>query len=323
MEAKCSEGMVGWINEAGACSMDVCWFHIIHGSFVDGYGVRTTIFLKGCPLRCVWCCNPEGQSEYPELKVTESKCNGCGRCVTVCPTDAIQLDPGLAHANLRIDRELCTNCGSCISVCYSGALEWFGKHSTVDEIFEMIRREEVYYRGGGGITIGGGEPTLQPHFVRELLRRCKKHYIGTAIDTCGYTLTDEGFKVLEEADLLLYDLKGMDPRQHLRNTGVSNARILENLRRLDEMGKSIIVRVPIVPGYTDSLEDKKRMAEFLHELKSVERVDLLPYHRYGTIKYDQLGRKYGLSSVESPPQQHIDAIQDLFELHRLRVQIGG
>jgi pyruvate formate lyase activating enzyme len=297
-------------------------FHIIKGSFVDGYGIRTTIFLKGCPLRCIWCCNPEGQEHYPEIKLTPAHCNGCSRCVQVCPTEAIhQLKPG--DSAIGIDRILCTNCGNCIDVCNTGALDYFGKYVTVDELFDIIKKDEQFYRAsGGGVTIGGGEPTFQPEFTYAFLRKCKEHYIHTAVDTCGYTLTSEGFKILEEADLLLFDLKGMDPKEHLKNTGVSNEPILRNLKRLDAMGKAIIIRIPLIPGYTDSAQNIKETAEFLSKLKSVERVDLLAYHQYGAVKYEQLGRVYTLD-IRPLDEEYLNDTKENLERYGLRVQLGG
>jgi pyruvate formate lyase activating enzyme len=298
-------------------------FHIIHGSFVDGYGVRTTVFLKGCPLRCVWCCNPEGQQGHPEIEFTAAECDGCGRCVPVCPTNAIQPDPKSGDNKIELDRELCTNCGKCIEVCYTGALGYFGRYITVDQLFDIVKKDEQFYRAsGGGVTIGGGEPTFQPFFTSALLRKCRENYIHTAVDTCGYMLTSQGLKVLEEADLLLFDLKGMDPKEHLKNTGVSNEPILANLQRLDAMGKAIIVRVPIIPGYTDSAENIKATAEFLSRLKSLERVDLLAYHEYGRVKYGQLGREYKLH-IQPPTQEHLNDISDTLERYGLNVQLGG
>jgi pyruvate formate lyase activating enzyme len=298
-------------------------FHIITGSFVDGYGARTTIFLKGCPLRCIWCCNPEGQERYPEIKFTSSLCNGCGRCIEVCPPKVIQFAPKPGDDKIAIDRKLCTNCGKCIEVCYTGALECFGKYITVDELFNMVKKGEQFFRtSGGGVTIGGGEPTCWPHFTLSLLRKCRENYLHTAVDTCGYTLTNEGLKVLEEADLLLFDLKGMDPKEHLKNTGVSNELILENLTKLDAMGKPIIIRVPIVPGYNASTQDIKAATEFLSRLKSVERVDLLAYHEYGTVKYEQLGREYK-PHIQPPTQEHMNNIKDTFERYGLNIQLGG
>ena len=298
-------------------------FHIIHGSFVDGYGIRTTVFLKGCPLRCVWCCNPEGQESHPEIKLTPSKCDACGRCVKVCPTNAIQLDLKREDDKVEIDRELCTNCGKCIEVCYTGALDYFGRYITVDELFDIVKKDEQFYRAsGGGVTIGGGEPTFQPVFTYEFLRKCKENYIHTAVDTCGYTLTNEGFKVLEEADLLLLDLKGMDLKEHLKNTSVSNEPILRNLKKLDAMGKAIIIRIPLVPGFTDKPQNIKSTAEFLSKLKSVERVDLLAYHEYGAVKYGQLGRIFKLH-IQPLDEEHLNDIKETLERYGLKVQLGG
>lgn len=298
-------------------------FHIIHGSFVDGHGIRTTVFLKGCPLKCVWCCNPEGQAFHPEIKLTALKCNGCGRCVPICPTGAIHLDPEQGDAKLRIDRELCSNCGRCIEACYTGALDCFGKYFTVDELFDVVKKDELFYRSsGGGVTIGGGEATWQPTFTRQFIRKCKENYIHTALDTCGYITTGDGIKALEEVDLLLFDIKGMDPQEHLKNTGVSNEPILENLKRVDAMGKPIIIRVPIIPGYTDSGQNLKSTAEFLSRQKSVERVDLMAVHEYGKVKYDQLGREYELN-VQPISRERLDEIKDLFERYGLNVQLGG
>jgi pyruvate formate lyase activating enzyme len=298
-------------------------FHIIRGSFVDGYGIRTTIFLKGCPLRCIWCCNPEGQLGCPEIKFTPSECDSCGRCLQICPTNAIQLNPKPGDDKSIIDRELCTNCGECINVCYTGALGCFGKYYTVDELFDIVKKDEQFYRAsGGGVTIGGGEPTFQPLFTYALLRKCQENYIHTAVDTCGYTPTSEGFKILEEADLLLFDLKGLGPKEHLRNTGVSNELILTNLKRLDAMEKAIIIRIPIVPGYSDSAQNIKSTAEFLSRLKSVERVDLLPYHEYGEVKYAQLGREYKLH-IQPPTEEQLNSIKATFERCGLNVQLGG
>ena len=298
-------------------------FHIIHGSFVDGYGIRTTVFLKGCPLRCIWCCNPEGQVGHAEIKYVASECDGCGRCIDVCPTNAIQLNPESGDDKLKINRDLCTNCGKCIDVCYTGALSYFGRYYTVDELFDIVIRDEQFYRAsGGGITIGGGEPALQVCFTNALLRKCQENYIHTAVDTCGYTVNSEGHRILEQADLLLFDLKGMDPEEHVKNTGVSNEPILLNLKRLDAMGKAIIIRVPLVPGYTDSAQNIISTAEFLSGLKSVERVDLLEYHEYGMIKYQQLGREYRLN-IQPLTGERLNNIRATFERYGLNVQLGG
>ena len=298
-------------------------FHIIHGSFVDGHGIRTTVFLKGCPLRCLWCCNPEGQLSHQEMKVTASLCNNCGRCVKVCPVGAIRLSDKKGDDAVFIEREKCNNCGKCIGVCFTGALSFFGKYYTVDELYAIVEKDRAYYRSsGGGVTIGGGEPTFQPKFVRAFLKKCRENYIHTALDTCGYTVNDEGLKALEETDLLLFDLKGLALNDHLRNTSVSNEKILANLKHLNKMGKDIIIRLPIIPGHTDSAKNLKDTARLLAGLKSVERVDLLAYHQYGTIKYKELGREYKVK-LNTPDAKRMDGIKALFEGYGLKVQLGG
>ena len=297
-------------------------FHIIHGSFVDGFGIRTTVFLKGCPLKCIWCCNPEGQKFDPELKVTVEKCDGCGKCVPMCPEGAISLDVA-AEVKLRIDRKLCTDCLKCMDVCYTGALESFGEYYTVDELFEVLKKDELFYRSsGGGVTIGGGEATWHPEFTLELVRKCKENYIHTAIDTCGYVTSPDGIKALEEADLLLFDVKGIEPEAHLRNTGVSNEPIMKNLRHLAAMGKPLIIRVPVIPGYTDSEETLRAIAELLSQLKSVNRVDIMAVHEYGKVKYDQLGKEYLLNVQPIPPERQ-EEIRKLFVSYGLNAQLGG
>ena len=296
-------------------------FNIVHGSFVDGYGVRTTIFLKGCPLQCLWCCNPEGQTKDLEIKYTPPKCNECAKCVNVCPTEAITLYEG---KKVKIDRDLCNSCGKCINICYTGAIEFFGCHMTVDEVFDTVKKDEKYYSSsGGGVTIGGGEPTSQPHFTYALMKKCQQNYIHVAVDTCGYTTTQLGFKILEEADLLLYDLKCIDLNSHIENTGVSNELILKNLQKLADMGKSLIIRIPLVPGYNDSKKNIRETAKFLSEMRTVERVDIIPYHKFGIIKYEQLGKEYRLSSIQTQPQKYIDKTENIFKSFGLTTQIGG
>jgi pyruvate formate lyase activating enzyme len=199
----------------------------------------------------------------------------------------------------------------------------FGRYMTVEEVFDTVRRDKDFYEeSGGGVTIGGGEPTFQQAFTYALIKMCKQDHIHTALDTNGYTLTDEAFKVLQEADLRLYDIKGMNPQEHKRNTGASNEVILANLQKLDDMRKPVIIRMPIVPGYNDSEENIKLAAEFLSKLKCVERVDLLPYHEYGKIKYKQLGREYQLN-LQPPSEDEMKEIKNILERYGLNVQIGG
>jgi pyruvate formate lyase activating enzyme len=296
-------------------------FHIIHGSFVDGYGTRTTVFLKGCPLRCLWCCNPEGQKKHIELKVTASQCSGCEKCLSRCPSAAISLD---TEKKVHVDRALCTNCGQCLEVCFTGALDLFGKHYTIEELFREVKKDEQYYRAsGGGVTIGGGEATCQSRFTLDFIRKCKENYIHTALDTCGYITDENGLEALEKVDLALFDIKGMDSAEHRRHTGVPNELILENLRRRDATRKPVIIRIPLIPGHTDGDSNLRATAEFLATLKSVDRVDLLAFHEFGKVKYEQLGMEYHVSGVKPVSQERLEDIKSFFERHGLRTQLGG
>lgn len=296
-------------------------FNIVHGSMVDGYGIRTTIFLKGCPLHCKWCCNPEGQKFDPELRYVETLCKGCMKCIDVCPEGAIQKSE--AGETVAIDRDRCTNCMKCIESCFFGALEKFGEYYTVDELFDIIRRDTAYYKSsGGGVTIGGGEASMHTDFTLALIRKCKENFIHVAVDTCGYTVNETAFQVLSEADLLLYDLKGMDTEQHIRDTGVSNDLILSNLKKLDELNVPTIIRMPLIPGHNDSDEEIEKAAAFLSTLKNLDRVDLMNYHTFGVVKYAQIGKNYELELTPLSPER-LDEICAVFARHSIRTQIGG
>jgi len=291
-------------------------FNIVHGSFVDGWGIRTTIFLKGCPLRCIWCCNPEGQKMNRELKISEEKLADCGVTPACCPEGAIAPD-------LTVDRSRCTNCGACVEACDNGAFEFFGKWYTVEEMFDIVVKDKPFYdASGGGLTIGGGEATLYPEFCLGLIEKCHASGIPVAIDTCGYVTTEPGLEVLRRADLLLYDIKGMDDETHIRNTGVSNRLIHENLRKLDAGGQEFIIRYPAIPGYNDSDEELNRAADFLTQFKGIRRIDVIPVHRYGEIKYRQLGMPY-LLEADPIPEDRQEEIRQIFASRGFETQLGG
>jgi pyruvate formate lyase activating enzyme len=294
-------------------------FQVIRSSFVDGWGIRTTIFLKGCPLRCIWCCNPEGQQCPQELKVTGEKCNGCGACLDKCEKKAIALTP----EGPVIQRNSCDLCLDCVSACVPKALEPFARWYTAQEMFQQIVRDKPFFdASGGGLTIGGGEATLYPEFCLGLIQLCHEQGISVAIDTCGYVTTELGLEVLRQADFLLYDIKGMDEQRHIHNTGVSNRLIHENLRKLDAAGQSFIIRYPAIPGYNADDEELHAAARFLTEIHGVKRVDVIPVHRYGEVKYKQLGRTYELTATAMPPERQ-EEVRGIFASYGFETQLGG
>ncbi len=244
-------------------------------------------------------------------------------CLSACPTGAIKRIETEDGAKIEIDRALCTNCLQCTEACYTGALDRFGKTYTVNELFDVVRKDMSYYKSsGGGVTVGGGEATAQADFALAFARKCKQNFIHVAFDTCGFTVSEKSFEVLKEADLLLYDIKGMDPAVHLENTGVSNALILENLRKLDALGIPSIIRLPLIPGYNDYDETIRATAEFLAGLKNVVRVDLMNYHEFGRVKYDELGMDYTVDA-RPLPQERLDEIGEIFHARGIKTQIGG
>ena len=297
-------------------------FNLVNGSFVDGPGIRTTIFLKGCRLRCKWCCNPEGQSFQPEIRFLATHCRpGCSDCVSACPEGAIRLETG----TLKIDRTKCIGCGRCETACFEDALRLFGKWYTQEDLMGRIRREKPYLiRSGGGVTIGGGEATCWSAFCRELIRLCHAEGIHTAIDSCGYPCTEETLAALDAADLVLFDLKGLNSARHQENTGAGNEEILRTFEHLRATNKPVIVRAPLVPGYNDSPEELAALGLLLRESPNVERVDLMPYHEYGVSKYEEIGLAYPLTGkVEPYSQDQVRQLLDFFRTYHPNVQIGG
>ena len=297
-------------------------FNLVNGSFVDGPGIRTTIFLKGCRLRCKWCCNPEGQSFQPEIRFLATHCRpGCSDCVSACPEGAIRLETG----TLKIDRTKCIGCGRCETACFEDALRLFGKWYTPEDLMGRIRREKPYLiRSGGGVTIGGGEATCWSAFCRELIRLCHAEGIHTAIDSCGYPCTEETLAALDAADLVLFDLKGLNSARHQENTGAGNEEILRTFEHLRATNKPVIVRAPLVPGYNDSPEELAALGLLLRESPNVERVDLMPYHEYGVSKYEEIGLAYPLAGkVEPYSQDQVRQLLEFFRTYHPNVQIGG
>lgn len=292
-------------------------FNIVHGSFVDGPGIRTTVFLKGCPLRCRWCCNPEGQSYQNQLRVQTDRCTACGQCLPVCPKGALSLQDG----KIAADRTLCDSCGLCQSACWFGALSLWGKEHTVSQLAEeLLRDRDFYIRSGGGVTIGGGEASTFPDFCLALMDRLHAEGVHVAVDTCGYAVTESQKEVLRRADLLLFDIKGLDEVSHRRNTGVSNAPILENLREMEQISKPVIIRCPVIPGY--NRDEMESVADLLSGFSCIQRVDLIGYHEYGSAKYPETGMVY---SMDASPmaQEELEALREAFAQRGLSAQLGG
>jgi pyruvate formate lyase activating enzyme len=288
----------------------------------DGPGVRTTVFFKGCPLRCLWCCNPESQSYEPELSWLGENCLGCNRCLEICSRGAIEI----LGSRRRVDMGRCDLCGRCVDGCLGGALVRVGRMTSVSELLREVIRDSVFFqRSGGGLTLSGGEPAAQPLFARELLRRYKTEEYGlhTALETCGYAPWEDLVKILEYTDLVLYDIKIMDPLTHQRATGVDNRLILENAQRIAAAGKSLVIRLPLIPGYTDSEENVTAIAAYARQLPGVEEMHLLPYHRLGEPKYRRLDRPYALEAVATYSRSRAAGLADQIRRTGLRVQVGG
>lgn len=249
----------------------------------DGRGIRTTVFLKGCPLHCVWCHNPEGISASTQIGYFSNKCAACGRCAALCSTGAQSIVDGrhLYH------RELCVQCGACVQACYPGALAIYGKPMTVSSLMPLLLEDVDFYEcTGGGVTLSGGEPLLQPDFCEVLLCALQAKGIHTAVDTCGCVPWEAFVRVAAYTDQFLYDIKHIDGKEHALYTGCDNAIIIDNLRRLNALGASIEVRIPLVPGCNDAEITLRGIGALLGELRCVERAKVLPYHGYATAKYD-------------------------------------
>jgi len=287
----------------------------------DGPGIRTLVFMKGCPLRCLWCSSPQTQGLSPEILYDATRCQKCGDCIAACPTEAIIMSE---EEGIRIDREDCTGCGECVETCPNNALELVGTHMTVDQLFEELKKDSSFYRRSeGGVTMGGGEPTMQYDFAVALLEKCRRQYIHTAMETCGYVRWQHLEKMLEHLDLVYVDIKHMDALVHKDLTGVSNEFILENARRISAL-RSTIIRIPIVPGHNNSDDNIVRTAKFAAALgENLRRIELLSYHQFGIRTYAELGREYGLIDLEPPGNSHMKRLREIIESCGVIAQIGG
>jgi pyruvate formate lyase activating enzyme len=286
-----TEGYRGWI------------FNIQKYSVHDGPGIRTTVFFKGCPLACAWCHNPEGISPQPEIIVQESRCLVCGECRKACPL----VSPNASTAGLPARNDACTFCGACIDACPTEARQMVGQQTAVVDILDVILQDRIFYEeSGGGVTFSGGEPLLQPEFLEALLRACRARDIHTAVDTSGLAATDHLRRIAPLTDLFLFDLKLLDDVLHRKYCGVSNCFILENLKLLANTHANLWLRMPLIPGINDSDDNLEALARFAADLPGIRQVSLLPYHKIGIRKFQQVGQSYALDHVEEPSAEQME-----------------
>jgi len=293
-------------------------FNVMRFSLHDGPGIRTTVFLKGCPLRCWWCHNPESQSTAPEVIYFEERCVHAGDCVRACPHQALRWNGQLVLDPLR-----CQRCGACAGACPTGARELAGRSMTVPELLVEVLKDRVFFdESGGGVTISGGEPLMQAAFVEALLAAYHLSSVHTVLETCGFADWHTVERVAANVDLFLYDLKLIDPERHRRYTGVPNDLILDNLRRLGERGSAVVVRMPVVPGVNDDRANVEALSAFLTPL-GLRQIDLLPYHRTGSEKYRRLRLPYRMEGVPAPSSDRMEDLATYLRNDGFLVRIGG
>ncbi len=295
-------------------------FNIQRFSIHDGPGIRTVVFFKGCPLNCRWCSNPESRKNTVELVYDQKKCIGCLSCRSACGYDAIL---PASDNKIKIDREKCTTCLACVAACPKHALYTEGRYYTVDALMTEVIKDQVFFEGsGGGVTLSGGEPLAQGEFATAFLKALKSAGIHTVVETSGYVDTDVFKKAVEYIDLLYFDVKHYDDEKHMEKTDVSNHMILQNLKYAASIKKDIVARIPMIPGFNDSLDDSQEYVDLLTEY-GVNTVHLLPFHQYGSGKYDLLGLEYEYKNVANTRDEALRENMEIFKRHGFKVQIGG
>ena len=292
----------------------------------DGPGIRTTVFLKGCPLRCLWCANPESNEIYPQLLTYQSLCTSCGKCIPSCPHQAIQMTvSGDMPPIVTTDRALCKNCGACIKSCPQKAREIAGDYKTPDDVLKLVLKNKLFLTSsGGGMTLSGGELLLHPVFSEELLKKAQESGLHTAVESCCFAKKETIDRVFAYVNLGLLDIKHMNSKIHEKLTGVPNEIILENICHIyHELNVPVIIRIPIVPGFNDDEENIHKTASFVKEKLGTDvPVHLLPYHNMGTSKAENLGQIPELS-ISVPKQDHMEHLMKIVESYGLKTQIGG
>ncbi|MFX0002471.1 MAG: glycyl-radical enzyme activating protein [Candidatus Hodarchaeota archaeon] len=292
-------------------------FNIQRYSIHDGPGIRTTVFLKGCPLRCKWCSNPESINPFPELFLRKDRCNQCEQCIEVCSLNAIFFDDGL----IQINRPECNLCMKCIEACPLDVIQCTGKKVSVHEVISEVMQDELFYNNsGGGVTISGGEPLYQLEFTLNLLKKFKQKSIHTTVDTTGYAKSEDFEKILPYTDLILFDIKHLDSEIHKKETGIQNELILNNFEKALVNKKKVWVRVPVIPHFNDSNEYMEKLAKYLLK-KPIEKVSLLKYHEWGKHKYKYLDIIYPLKDAYFISDEKIQKFKEIIESFGLKVTL--
>jgi len=296
-------------------------FNIQRFSIHDGPGIRTTVFLKGCPLRCGWCSNPESASPTPEIITRDMKCIRCGKCVAACSQQAITV----VDNTRTIQWEKCNYCMKCAQVCPSGAIEHAGEYMTVARVMDVVGRDAGFYgRSNGGMTLSGGEPLVQWQFALKLLQAAKRRGLHTALDTTGYADWETLDEMLNFTDLVLYDVKHPNSARHQEATGVTNERILDNLRKtVAKPGLKVWVRHAVIPQFSDSEDELQELCKLVLTLKPpVEKISLLPYHKFGELKYAATGKVYPWKGIPVMTEEQVGRLKKLVESHGIKVDVG-
>lgn len=295
--------------------MDGMIFNIQKFCLHDGPGIRTTVFFKGCNLRCKWCANPESQQTNHQLTLDQAKCTGCGACVAACSKEARTISEGLSH----VDERRCDGCGACVESCPNGTIAIEGTAMDIEQVLAETRKDKVFYeKSGGGVTLSGGEVLLQKEFAMELARRLREENIHVAIETAGAVPEKAFSSMLEEVDYVLMDLKHYDSAAHREGTGQGNEQILANLKILRDSGVPYLVRIPVIPGFNDRIADATAFARLLQNL-AIKEVQLLPFHRLGCHKYELLGQSYDYA--DTPSMQPEDLKDYSWEFARMGIEV--
>ncbi len=283
--------------------------HSVH----DGPGTRTTVFMAGCPLDCIWCCNPEGLFRNPVMMYKESKCRRCGKCIEACPYNAITV----VNGKLKHDRKICDVCKTyeCLDVCYYEGISASGKYYSIEELMQILKRDRQFWGSRGGVTLSGGEPLMQKDFVLELLQKCKEAYIHVTVETTSSLSTPYFMEAMNYIDWVFTDIKHMNSEKHKKLTGRGNELILKNIKTLaekEDWDGFIVPRIPIIPGVNDSEKNIRETAQFVAEI-GLEVINILPFHRLGESKYRQLGKIYKFADQKPPLESHMISIKKKIE----------